>query len=248
MSELSLERQDLIRRIFWYAADNDYICARLAARHALYRHFAWNAAQCLEKNTKCIIVLAGGKAKFSHKFSDQLRENVIEKHVKKFPNEIDISSFTKVREGLEDYAREAIYECIERFEKMGNSSVRYNTIKSQIRPYDLQKLDRLVFLLRRLCIAPPLDKTTEAEHAKILEIDHYYTDANDWPTVVSKTPNVERKRDALKFENVANFPEIYNNTVGWFFAFSDEAPQTVKEITGRMSEKDMEWLKKVAWI
>jgi len=89
---------------------------------------------------------------------------------------------------------------------------------------------------------------TEMEHTKTLEADHFHSDADHWPTVVHHTANEERKRDALKFENCANFPELYNDSIGWFFGSWDAAPQTAMEITGRMSQKDSEWLSTVAKI
>ncbi len=242
MSELSSTRQMLVRRLFWRAADDDYICARLSAQNGLYRHFAWNAGQCLEKYVKCLILLAGGSAKFSHQFFEAFEVHVHKENKSKFPQTLDISSFTKIIKENKKYAQEDFFECLKRFEVMGNPSGRYRTVRSLIWPYDVQKLDRLVFLLRRLCAAPPAEKKSIEAHAQRLEQDHYYTSAIDWDTLNVAPSLRERKLKALKFENCANFPETYDESNGWYFLASDHPPHVTLDVMGTLSKTDLEWL------
>ncbi len=238
----SSTQQDLVKKLFWSSAEEDYICARLSAQNGLYRHFTWNAGQCLEKYIKYIVLLRGEPAKFGHEFYEPFKEYIYNPIKQNFPSVLDVSSFTKVREGNEQYAQEDLLHCIRRFEKLGSPSGRHRTVNNKIWPYDLQKLDRLVFLLRRLGVVPPSDQISLSEHTRKLEQDHYYTCAHHWDSLHVGPFRRQKKLSALKFENCANFPEMYNESKGWYFLVSDIAPQIALDIAGRISPEDSTWL------
>ena len=243
MSEPSETQKDLARRLFFYSADDDYICARIATRHALYRHFSWNAGQCLEKYTKYLCLLRGQTAKFSHDFLDHLQKFVIEADPKLFPMQIDVSAHTKVKKEFSEFTKESLLDCLSRFQKIGNTKGRYRTSDNRVLPYDLQKLDLIVFLLRRLCVPPPKSEEAASTHEDKLRSDHRYTTATNWPTIWGNSATGQQKLEALKFENCANFPEQIEQSRGWLYSSFDEAPQNTLGIVGRLNDEDKGWLK-----
>lgn len=242
-SQISSSRQELVRELFWHAADDDYICARLSARNALYRHFSWNASQSLEKYTKCIILLQGGNAKFGHNFHRRLKDDVIDQNSNEFPEYLDISNTCKVCEKLREYARESLISFVKRIEAAGHTEGRYRKTNNLVKPYDLQKLDLVVMFLRRLCAPAPCSLHSKNEHDRKLDRDPEQVATNLWPTVQYSTRDYKDKWNALRFENCANFPELYDSSTGWFFGSWASAPQVAMEVTSRASQQDLDWLR-----
>ncbi|MDQ2093443.1 hypothetical protein [Rhodalgimonas zhirmunskyi] len=239
-------QQHLVREMFWYAADDDYICARLSAQNGLFRHFSWNAAQCVEKLTKCIILLNGGSAKFNHSFFKPLKEKVIEPYKRCFPETLDVSAFCKVKDSMAHYASEELFDFAERIEEYGHTNGRYRQIPARVLPFDLQKLDLLVFFLRRLCAPMPLNASQRKQHILSLQEDFLFTTATQWPTVNGFT--FKGKEDALRRDNTANFPELFDELPGGWASAVAAAPLETAKWTGLASTEDLSWLKSVAKI
>ncbi|MEL7090766.1 MAG: hypothetical protein AAFN94_03435 [Pseudomonadota bacterium] len=234
---LTPERERLIREHYWYTADDDYICARLAARNGLFKHFAWNAGQALEKYIKCAILLEGGSAQFSHKFCSSFKSRVFATYTNAFPTEINVCRFAKVADRWKDFAKESFLECLKRFEQNGSARGRYREIDLLIKPLDLQKLDRLVFFLRPFCSSMEDIKASPER----LESEHAPAAAKSWPTIQFGLMT-EEKEKALRWENCANFPEVFKDSRGWSFMYGGTAPSKMLHTTSHLNDGDLEWL------
>ncbi len=230
MSDLTGEQVELVRRLFWHAADDDYICARLAVKNKLGRHFCWNAGQAIEKYIKCISIQSGHHAKFGHQFVEHFSKIVYPQHREAFPPILDIRPFVKVHEDLVEYSTEPLFECIKRFEKFADAALRYNEIDHLILHYDLQKLDLFVSFLRQVCADTPKERLAECKAADF------------WPTVNDTGKSHERKREALKWENCANFPDEYDASAGWIFMSGKSSPLTVHKLLDSTKDDDLSWL------
>ncbi len=126
---------DFAIRSFRETADKDYIVARMAYRAGLSQPFLWSALHCLEKYVKCILVLNRVKAHKGHNV--MLGISRMKQHGK---FEIDLSANTVafIRK-LEDYGAE----------------YRYYEVSYDVQPFDIARLDRAVWEIRRYC--QPLD-------------------------------------------------------------------------------------------
>ncbi len=126
---------DFAIRSFRETADKDYIAARMAYRARLFQPFLWAALHCLEKYVKGILVLNRVKAHKGHSVLpgiDRMRQHG------KF--ELDLSPDTvRFIKKLEDYGAE----------------YRYYEVSYDSQPFDIIRLDRAVWELRRYC--QPLD-------------------------------------------------------------------------------------------
>ncbi|MBS0345929.1 MAG: HEPN domain-containing protein [Proteobacteria bacterium] len=127
---------DFAIRSFRETADKDYITARMAYRARLIQPFLWSALHCLEKYVKGILVLNRMDAK-------ELGHSVlpgIERMKLHGKFEIELSASTvKFIKGLEEYG----------------AKYRYYEVSYHIEPFDIARLDRAVWELRRYC--QPLD-------------------------------------------------------------------------------------------
>jgi hypothetical protein len=126
---------DFAIRSFRETADKDYIAARMAYRARLIQPFLWSSLHCLEKYVKGILLLNRVKAHSGHSVLPGV--NRMKQHGK---FELDLSTDTvKFIRNLEDYGAEYRYY-----------EVSYTTM-----PFDIIRLDRAVWELRRYC--QPLD-------------------------------------------------------------------------------------------
>lgn len=127
---------DFAIRSFRETADKDYITARMAYRARLIQPFLWSALHCLEKYVKGVLVLNRMNAK-------DLGHTVlpgIERMKRSGKFEIELSANTvQFIKGLEDYG----------------AKYRYYEVSYEIEPFDIVRLDRAVWELRRYC--QPLD-------------------------------------------------------------------------------------------
>jgi hypothetical protein len=128
---------DFAIRSFRDIADRDYVHARLAYRAQLVPQFLWSSLHCLEKYTKCILLLNRIDAKGIRHAVSPLLERLNTKakfqiHLSKEPQR-----FLSHIEGMAEY--------------------RYFEVSYHNLRYDLPKLDRAVWELRRYC--QPLDYT-----------------------------------------------------------------------------------------
>lgn len=123
---------DFAIRSFRETADKDYITARMAYRARLIQPFLWSALHCLEKYVKGVLVLNRMNAK-------DLGHTVlpgIERMKQSGKFEIELSANTvQFIKGLEDYG----------------AKYRYYEVSYDIEPFDIVRLDRAVWELRRYC-------------------------------------------------------------------------------------------------
>lgn len=123
---------DFAIRCFRETADRDYILARLAYRAALIPQFLWSSLQCLEKYSKCILLLNRVKGKgVRHEVSEALK-----RMRESGPFEVPLSQQTK---GF-----------IRHLEENG-AEYRYFEVSYWNTGHDIVKLDRSVWELRRYC-------------------------------------------------------------------------------------------------
>lgn len=126
---------DFAIRSFRETADKDYITARMAYRARLIQPFLWSALHCLEKYVKGILVLNRVKAHKGHSVLPGIER--MKQHGK---FKLDLSADTlKFIKNLEDDGAE----------------YRYYEVSYDIKPFDIARLDRAVWELRRYC--QPLD-------------------------------------------------------------------------------------------
>ena len=123
-------------RSFRETADKDYITARMAYRARLIQPFKWSALHCLEKYVKGILLLNRIDTK-------NLGHSVlagVERMKNQGKFEIDLTAETaQFIKNLEDNGAED----------------RYYLVSYDIKPFDVVRLDRAVWELRRYC--QPLD-------------------------------------------------------------------------------------------
>lgn len=126
---------DFAIRCFRETADKDYIAARMAYRAQLIQPFLWSALHCLEKYVKGILLLNRVKAHRGHSVLPGIDRM---KQQGKFVLDLSSDTVQFIRK-LEDYGAE----------------YRYYEVSYDTRPFDIIRLDRAVWELRRYC--QPLD-------------------------------------------------------------------------------------------
>lgn len=126
---------DFAIRSFRETADKDYIAARMAYRAKLIQPFLWSSLHCLEKYIKGILLLNRVKA---HRGHSVLPGIALMKQHGKFELELSADAISFIKK-LEDYGAE----------------YRYYEVSYDTRPFDIVRLDRTVWELRRYC--QPLD-------------------------------------------------------------------------------------------
>lgn len=132
---------EFARRCFRDTADRDYIHARLAYRARLVQPFLWSSIHCLEKYVKGILMynrIASGD--LDHTVLKGLRRLRSEA---KFQIELDPGS----------------QEFLERLEQ--GAADRYFLTSYNDLPYDIIRLDQIVWVIRRYC--QPLDCEVETD-------------------------------------------------------------------------------------
>lgn len=138
---------DFAIRCFRNLADQDYIHARLAYRHALPQQFLWSALQSLEKYFKTILLLNRVSSKgIGHKLS-LAREELVNVGF-----EVRLSDFTK--------------DFINFIDRFGGD--RYQVGSTFVHGAKLYELDSAVWDIRRYCIEmrdqSNIEQTYEAIH------------------------------------------------------------------------------------
>lgn len=200
--------------------------------------FVWHAAQSIEKYVKCIIVLNGRSIKtINHATVKDLMliEGVI---TSLLPSYIDLKGRYKIRPKLLKFAKEDFIGALKRFEKEGAPQSRYKDTGLMVQPYDLQKLDFIVFQLRRLCF-PILgnqkvfnDLTRDPDYSPNLDID----------MIRKGFQGEETRSQALRRDNVIFFPELAAESKGAFKSQMEMKPLLVAEASKLLSQADKEWL------
>lgn len=123
---------DFAIRSFRETADKDYIAARMAYRAQLIQPFLWSALHCLEKYVKGILVLNRVDAKdLGHTVLPGIERM---KLLGKFEVDLSVDTVRFITE-LEDYG----------------AKYRYYEVSYSIEPFDIVRLDRAVWEIRRYC-------------------------------------------------------------------------------------------------
>lgn len=112
-------------------ADKDYVHARLAYRSRLIPQFLWSSLHCLEKYTKCILVL--------NRIDTQKMRHEVEAGL------IKLQSYGKFQIDLSTHAT----TFVKRLEE--GARFRYYEMSYFSEELDLPELDRTVWELRRYC-------------------------------------------------------------------------------------------------
>lgn len=146
------EKTDIVKRLYFFTADETYIVARWCSWQKLSADFLWNAVHCLEKYLKATLLLNGRSVKKIGHHVDQAYSELAEIAPELLPNELAIPPKLKVNH----WRNETPLEFIERLLKNGGANVRYNILGYVHHLTDLYKLDTLVHSIRRLAI--PLDR------------------------------------------------------------------------------------------
>lgn len=135
-------------RTFRDTADCDYISARLSSRARLHSQFLWQSQQTVEKLLKCILLLNRVPAK-------KLRHDIVAALdlIKTLPFEITLSDSSI------DFLR-----YIDRFGEWRYLETSYFT-----KGLELQKLDQLVWQLRRYC--QRLQKRDPQHHSRFTALE-----------------------------------------------------------------------------
>ncbi|PLC49386.1 hypothetical protein CR159_13910 [Pollutimonas subterranea] len=140
---------DFALRSFRETADKDYITARMAYRARLIQPFRWSALHCLEKYVKGILLL-------NRVDTRKLKHTVlpgIERMKQHGKFELELSAgTTKFIQRLEDDGAED----------------RYYLVSYDIEAFDIARLDRAVWELRRYC--QPLDCETVDVNGKMVNL------------------------------------------------------------------------------
>lgn len=132
---LDILLNDFAIRSFRETADKDYIAARMAYRARLIQPFLWSALHCLEKYVKGILMLNRVEAHRGHSVLPGVKRM---KQQGKFELDLSVDTVQFISK-LEDYGAE----------------YRYYEVSYDTRPFDIIRLDRAVWELRRYC--QPLD-------------------------------------------------------------------------------------------
>lgn len=135
-------------RCFRDTGDRDYVAARLAYRARLVPQFLWSALHCLEKYAKCILLLnrVDGR-KIKHEVTSALTLLKVE---------------TKISLPLSD----AVIDFVKRLELSARH--RYLEVSYANQDFDIVRLDRTVWELRRYC--------------QILDLNPYARNGESYPS------------------------------------------------------------------
>jgi hypothetical protein len=141
--------------MFRDAADEDYLVARMSARSQLQFQYCWSSQQAIEKYLKAILLLNNRNINFNHDLTDMF-SSAIEIAEGLIPSILVPPDVFPRERGLFTYPPfEPARDYIERVEQLGHPNNRYRSYSIILDFGDLNKLDNLCFMLRR--IAFPLD-------------------------------------------------------------------------------------------
>lgn len=168
----SLDTRVIIYRLFYEAAETDYIAARWAARSNLEYQFYWMSQQALEKMLKACLLLHGVSVKdFSHDLIPMV-EKLCATVGRLLPSVVFLPPCFSLERFRNHQPAEPLIQFAERIYREGHPNNRYRYYSSSQRTFDLHKLDEVFFLLRRICfptsitvdqLSLPLSKLIEEE-------------------------------------------------------------------------------------
>lgn len=165
---INVAKREIIRALFIDTADDNYIVARWSYINNLNIDFFWLSVHALEKYMKATLLLNGESAKgFNHNIC-KLYERIQSLASKLLPTEL----LKPEQFEFNNWLNEKPADFISRLYQNGNPDNRYQIYGHFLKPGDLNKLDMMLFSLRRICV--PLDssisKSTELTHRfKLIE-------------------------------------------------------------------------------
>lgn len=240
MSFLSRERFGILHRTLFQAAEEDYLISRVSARMVLGNQFSWSAAQAIEKFSKCALIANGVSVKNKKHDLVTLVSDLVERFPHLFPTTLTSHSLLKVRESIE--YDELFFDAIKRFDKNGCADRRYRNGHLSVRPYDLQKLDQIVFLLRRICFPLNSDDEEFSNWFSRISDDPSFSPFSEWNLILGTLPHFARRREALIIGNLPNFQDHEDGSQNKWFSHIDQDPVEMLRSIERISDDDIRWL------
>lgn len=164
---------EIVIESFIFTGDRDYLTARFAFFQKQSHLFLWSAAQALEKYLKANILLLGcGEIKRIHQHTE-LAKTLRKTH----PERLEIDTAIPdgwAEQGVAIWPHVDIDGFLHHIETLGSPDVRYDQVQLEVHLQDLVLLDRLVFCLRHLLIAEPV----ESCHLVGEQLKHCFFDLN----------------------------------------------------------------------
>lgn len=160
---LNSEKRAIIIGLFLEPADRSYALSRWSFHAGLYYEFFWNAAQALEKYLKACLLLNGKSVNGQRHNIEKLFDDFKEVALDLLPDEV-----VKPGHALAKFWYiESTLQFVKRFNELGDPNNRYAMIGHAVNYYDLEKLDSVVFAIRRL--ATCLDENIYPDEMNIAE-------------------------------------------------------------------------------
>jgi HEPN domain-containing protein len=162
-AQIDARKEKYIVEIFVDTADEDYVVARLLYLTGLERQFFWSAAQAVEKYLKAALLLNGEPVKhYKHRLTamfDRLSA-IAGPHL---ATDLEMPPQLKRFGTHERYLKGGTLRAfVQHIEKHGRPANRYDTIGTDSEFGDINRLDRAIFILRRLTV----DLSARVEESK----------------------------------------------------------------------------------
>jgi hypothetical protein len=254
ISEADKYKNSIIRSFFIDTADHNYIVARWAFSHHLYRDFYWNSLHCLEKYLKAALVLNGiSVINKSHNICDMFKD-LMDVASDLFPTLL-------IRPcGIGEtwnWTTETVENFVKRINNLGSPNNRYVYFSYDQKPDDFIKLDGLVFLIRRTCVT--LDNYIGSEiwslHANYriwLSSDPTYQPHGKYPTMPNLSEDKKTELHEALFRLNFAFLDDEKYLVGkwqghsaknsWLYILSEKAQSTKKTQPDKDRAEVLRWL------
>ncbi|MBO1024731.1 hypothetical protein IPU75_08375 [Ochrobactrum sp. SD129] len=214
-------------------ADTNYLLARYTKINFMFSEFYWQSAQAIEKYLKAGLILNGHSVK---KLSHNL--NSIWKIYKSVYNECPVPEFEKPENLRGDlWDRCTLDEFINRINKYGDIDCRYGLVSYHTFPYDLFKLDYLIFQLKRRVVGINwfVGRDLQDDHKYIEFYGRKYLEL-----IMEQKDYMPSKFEPLKTENFGTALDKKDAYYHWNFSLSQEgnsfppAPHSISSSMGHL--------------
>ena len=256
-------RHYVIYDMFVETAEQNYVVARWCIQQQLDLDFLWNAAHCLEKMMKAVLLLNGRSSiktpqnlsRYGHDLSKLFPEvKVLAGYL--LPDQLTKPSGSDMHWVLEDEPADVF---INRISENGNSHNRYHIYGHALYREDLLKFDRMVFEIRRLCC--PLDcymihneeqKKPKITYRKQLESDPNYIPKmhkTRWEKITEHNAPEELRHAALN-QNQCFAPDYnHKHQTGGFSGRTSVARFILREVEQSASgERAANFVELIEWV
>jgi hypothetical protein len=152
---LQAAKSNIIRELFFKTADQTYIVARWCFLNRLYLDFYWNGLHAVEKYLKASLLFNDRSAISPTKNGKEYNHNIerLFASVREYAGELIPASLKKPKDLQINYwMPETTVKFVERLNRQGDPSNRYNLFGFAQHPEDLYKFDILIFAIRRLSV------------------------------------------------------------------------------------------------